>query len=663
MDGVLSSWAVPEGSVDDTADKRLAVQVEDHPLEYGDFEGVIPRRQLRRGRGDRLGPRQWVPLEDSDEGLKKGKLLFELRGYKLRGKWTLVKIKKQREGVAADQGARRVRRIAGRRVPPRLGAVGPHGRGGQGAAKTARAELAARLEQAGAPRARVDAAIGRSRCSPSRRRSRSRARLAVRAQARRLSTDRRASATARRSCSRATATTTPHVSRRSRAPSRRCRSTAASSTAKSWCSTREGKPSFSRLQQRGALSRARSTSSARRSSCRRRSSPSICSRSRISTCARCRSRSARGCCSTLLPEARRRALLRSHRARGRGDARAGRARSASRASSPSGPTRRTRAGARSDWLKIKRRADRRLRHRRLSRRPKDGAQRLRRAAARRLRGRRARYAGRVGTGFESARARRLLEPRRSRRSSRAEPPCRGARPRSAARRRGSSRVSCARCASASGRRTALLRQPAFLRLRDDKIAARLRSAGWRRSATARREPRGRRAAPSRTRRRPRERADAASTFSNLEKVYWPADGYTKGDLIEYYRAISPWMLPYLRDRPLVLTRFPDGIDGKSFYQKDAPEFAPELDAHEPIWSEDTQREIRYFVLRRRRVAALRREHRLDPAAHLGEPRRVARAARLVRDRSRSQGGAVLRRDHASRARIHALCETIGCRTT
>ena len=84
-------------------------------------------------------------------------------------------------------------------------------------------------------------------------------------------------------------------------------------------------------------------------------------------------------------------------------------------------------------------------------------------------------------------------------------------------------------------------------------------------------------------------------FSNLKKNYWPADGYTKGDMVDYYRAVSPWMLPYLRDRPVVLTRFPDGIDGKSFYQKDAPEFAPQWLRTVPIWSEDTQREIRYFV--------------------------------------------------------------------
>src|SRR5262249_30440021 len=61
---------------------------------------------------------------------------------------------------------------------------------------------------------------------------------------------------------------------------------------------------------------------------------------------------------------------------------------------------------------------------------------------------------------------------------------------------------------------------------------------------------------------------------NLDKVFWPEEGYTKGDLLAYYRALSPWLLPYLRDRPVVLTRFPDGIAGKSFFQKDAPDYVP-----------------------------------------------------------------------------------------
>jgi bifunctional non-homologous end joining protein LigD len=63
--------------------------------------------------------------------------------------------------------------------------------------------------------------------------------------------------------------------------------------------------------------------------------------------------------------------------------------------------------------------------------------------------------------------------------------------------------------------------------------------------------------------------------SNVKKIFWPADGYTKGDLLAFYDAIWPAIEPYLRDRPVVLTRYPDGIDGKSFFQKNAPEFVPD----------------------------------------------------------------------------------------
>ena len=94
MDGVLKSWAVPRGPSYDREDKRLAVRVEDHPLEYGDFEGMIPEGNYGAGGVIVWDRGEWVPLEDPKAGLEKGKLLFELRGYKLHGKWTLVKIKK-----------------------------------------------------------------------------------------------------------------------------------------------------------------------------------------------------------------------------------------------------------------------------------------------------------------------------------------------------------------------------------------------------------------------------------------------------------------------------------------------------------------------------------------------------------------------------------------
>ena len=85
-------------------------------------------------------------------------------------------------------------------------------------------------------------------------------------------------------------------------------------------------------------------------------------------------------------------------------------------------------------------------------------------------------------------------------------------------------------------------------------------------------------------------------LSNLRKVFWPDEGYTKGDLVDYYDVVAPLMLPYLRDRPVVLTRYPDGIKGKSFFQKDAPVFVPDWMRTESVYSKDSDRDIRFFVL-------------------------------------------------------------------
>ncbi len=84
--------------------------------------------------------------------------------------------------------------------------------------------------------------------------------------------------------------------------------------------------------------------------------------------------------------------------------------------------------------------------------------------------------------------------------------------------------------------------------------------------------------------------------TNPKKVFWPDEGYTKGDLIAYYEAVAPLLLPYLRERPVVLTRYPDGITGKSFFQKDAPEFVPAWVRTERIYSKDAEREIDYFIV-------------------------------------------------------------------
>jgi bifunctional non-homologous end joining protein LigD len=183
------------------------------------------------------------------------------------------------------------------------------------------------------------------------------------------------------------------------------------------------------------------------------------------------------------------------------------------------------------------------------------------------------YAGRVGSGFSESDLGRISDLLESHR--RPTPPCKGA-------------------PSAPGdiwvdpsllcevrykewTREGHLRHPVFMRLREDKAVEEALPA-----------------APEPSREPPRDEGDRVA-FTNLNKVFWPEEGLTKGDLIEFYRLVSPWLLPYLKDRPLVLTRYPDGIHGKNFFQKDAPGFAPAWVRSERMWSEHAQREIDYFV--------------------------------------------------------------------
>src|SRR5205085_9650873 len=64
-------------------------------------------------------------------------------------------------------------------------------------------------------------------------------------------------------------------------------------------------------------------------------------------------------------------------------------------------------------------------------------------------------------------------------------------------------------------------------------------------------------------------------LSNLDKPFWPAEGITKGDLLAYYQAVAPVLVPHLKDRPFTMRRYPNGIDGKAFFQKDAPKGMPQ----------------------------------------------------------------------------------------
>jgi bifunctional non-homologous end joining protein LigD len=147
-----------------------------------------------------------------------------------------------------------------------------------------------------------------------------------------------------------------------------------------------------------------------------------------------------------------------------------------------------------------------------------------------------------------------------------------------------------------------IRHPAFLGLRDDKPPTECRRERGLRpesdSAAAPTRPakKSARTKPPRPAAPSAEAPDRQVTITNPKKIFWPDEGYTKSDLIAYYEGVAPWLLPYLAERPLVLTRYPDGIKGKSFYQKDAPTWAPEWVRTERIWAKGVEREIDYFIV-------------------------------------------------------------------
>jgi bifunctional non-homologous end joining protein LigD len=97
MDGVLRSWSVPKGPSLDPRDKRLAVETEDHPVEYGEFEGVIPAGEYGGGSVAIWDRGTWEPQADASEGYRKGALRFRLQGEKLRGGFVLARMKKPKE--------------------------------------------------------------------------------------------------------------------------------------------------------------------------------------------------------------------------------------------------------------------------------------------------------------------------------------------------------------------------------------------------------------------------------------------------------------------------------------------------------------------------------------------------------------------------------------
>src|SRR5262245_30003782 len=95
-DGVFKSWAVTRGPSLDPKDRRLAVEVEDHPLDYGDFEGTIPKGQYGGGTVQLWDRGYWAPLEgfeDVDRAIGKGELKFVMEGGRLHGSWVLVRLR------------------------------------------------------------------------------------------------------------------------------------------------------------------------------------------------------------------------------------------------------------------------------------------------------------------------------------------------------------------------------------------------------------------------------------------------------------------------------------------------------------------------------------------------------------------------------------------
>ena len=96
--GVLKSWAIPKGPSMNPADKRLAVMVDDHPLEYGEFEGIIPQGHYGAGPVLIWDMGEFQPEEDPESALKKGRLTFILKGKKLKGGFSLILMKGRGSG-------------------------------------------------------------------------------------------------------------------------------------------------------------------------------------------------------------------------------------------------------------------------------------------------------------------------------------------------------------------------------------------------------------------------------------------------------------------------------------------------------------------------------------------------------------------------------------
>lgn len=134
------------------------------------------------------------------------------------------------------------------------------------------------------------------------------------------------------------------------------------------------------------------------------------------------------------------------------------------------------------------------------------------------------------------------------------------------------------------------RHPVFMGLRTDKAAKEVKAEAP--VAQDKKEPV---TTEKSSMEKTKKTAGGKVAFTNTDKIFWPDEGYTKGDVIDYYNAIYPHIGKYLKDRPESLKRNPNGINGEAFYHKDAGEHAPEWITTYPVWSDSAKKTIDYIV--------------------------------------------------------------------
>jgi bifunctional non-homologous end joining protein LigD len=581
MDGVLKSWAVPAGPSLRPEVRRLAVHVEDHPVEYADFEGVIPAGNYGAGAvivWDRGGYR---PVKNGDPlaDLARGKLEVELFGYKLRGRFTLVRmsgkekewllLKKAGPGAAEVEATERhPRSVVSGLTVAEMRDVG-----------SVQATLRARLADLGAPRREV----------PVREQAFMLATLAdrpfsdprwlfeVKYDGVRVLASRQGDAVVLRGRSGQIVTTRyPEVA----------------SALSGLVMDRflidgeivapddEGKPSFQRLQARMGLTAPGDVA---------RAAAVVPVTGIFFDCLALDGHDLRrlplterkACLARLLPPLG--PVRYGDHVVGDGEAFFAAAAAAHLEGIVAKRSDGGYVGGRSpDWIKIK-----------CQKRqefviggytdPRGSRGHFGALHLGLYEGPRLVYVSKVGTGFDDASLRTVwqaLQP-----LARASSPFAAGTPAGRGHHWVEPRLVCevrfTEWTAEGG-----LRHPTFLGLRPDK-----RPEECRREAPVALPPASSPPAPAPPAGTPRE-----VRITNPRKVFWPEQGYTKGDLIAYYDRVAPLLLPYLRDRPVVLTRYPDGITGKSFFQKDAPDFVPAWVRTERIYSKDAEREIDYFVV-------------------------------------------------------------------